>query len=118
MVIATPDGNTIEDKRVPFFVLPDFVKVPQKIEAEVFERLNPDADSLARELAPYSILDSLHFSNGGGVYLGRNEATGKSVVLKEARPFAGYTGEEDAIARLRREKEALIQLQGIGGIPG
>lgn len=117
MVIATPDGNTIEDKRVPFFVLPDFVKVPQKIEAEVFERLNPDADSLARELAPYSILDSLHFSNGGGVYLGRNEATGKSVVLKEARPFAGYTGEEDAIARLRREKEALIQLQGIGGIP-
>ena len=36
---------------------------------------------------------ALHFSNGGGVYLGRDTRTGEQIVLKEARPYAGLAAD-------------------------
>jgi hypothetical protein len=64
---------------------------------------------------PYAIESALLFSNGGGVYVGRDTRDGRSVVLKEARPHAGLTGDgADAVTRLRREHDALRRLAGIG----
>lgn len=117
VVIEGPKGTVVEDIRAPFFVLPEFVEVPKKIKKQVNERLNPDGSELEKELAPYRVLKSLHFSNGGGVYEGLDVVGNQKVVLKEARPFAGYTNDDDAITRLRNEADSLKNLQGLKGVP-
>jgi serine/threonine protein kinase len=67
---------------------------------------------------PYTIERVLHFSNGGGIYAGRDTRTGAQVVLKEGRPHAGLDGYgHDAVRRLEREHEILQRLAGIPGIP-
>ncbi|MGW4630546.1 class III lanthionine synthetase LanKC [Streptomyces rubiginosohelvolus] len=67
---------------------------------------------------PYAVEKALHFSNGGGVYLGRDTRTGEQVVLKEARPHAGLAADgADAVARLERERSALEQLAGLDCVP-
>jgi tRNA A-37 threonylcarbamoyl transferase component Bud32 len=67
---------------------------------------------------PYTVEKALHFSNGGGVYLGRDTRTGEQVVLKEARPYAGLAADgADAVARLERERTALEQLAGLDCVP-
>ena len=49
------------------------------------------------------------FSNGGGIYRGRDTRTGEAVVLKEARPHAGLDGlGDDAVRRLEREHDTLL----------
>ena len=61
----------------------------------------------------------MHFSNGGGVYLGRDPRTDTEVVLKEARPHAGLDADgADAVARLDRETRCLRRLAGVPRVPG
>ena len=117
LAIRRPDGSLTEDQRKPFFVLPDFVSVPFGIKKQVDARINP-SDEFELLFAPYSILESLHFSNAGGVYRGVNLKTGCEIVAKEARSYAGYSSFDcDAVLRLRHERSMLIRLQGIEGIP-
>ena len=117
LAIRRPDGSLTEDQRKPFFVLPDFVSVPFGIKKQVDARINP-SDEFELLFAPYSILESLHFSNAGGVYRGVNLKTGCEIVAKEARSYAGYSSSDcDAVLRLRHERSMLIRLQGIEGIP-
>lgn len=116
--IEDDEGRYLEDKRLPYFTLPDFVEVPEPISEQVYSRLNPDPTDLARGLYPFTVRDSLHFSNGGGVYLANNAETGEIAVLKEGRPYSAYTdASESAIVRLRRERKALESLQGIQAVP-
>lgn len=118
LAIQDPDGNLVEDIRSPTFVLPEFVSVPSSVAEQVHSRLHPDSTQLIEGLAPYTVQESLHFSNGGGVYVATNVIDGSKAVLKEARPHAGYTSEnEDAIARLRHERDVLQTLQGIEAVP-
>lgn len=118
LAIQDPEGNLIEDVRSPTFVLPEFVSVPDLVYKQVNARLNPDASELTRGLAPYVVQESLHFSNGGGVYTVISTLDGTKAVLKEARPYAGYTSEnEDAIARLRHERDVLCALQDVENVP-
>ncbi len=60
----------------------------------------------------------LHFSNGGGVYLGQDKRTDKQVVLKEARPHAGLdaTG-RDAVAGCRTSATSCERLAGLDVVP-
>ncbi|MEK8172984.1 hypothetical protein NKH77_40250 [Streptomyces sp. M19] len=67
---------------------------------------------------PYQVDGALHFSNGGGVYTGRDTRGGERVVLKEARPYAGLAADgADAVARLERERAALEKLAGLECVP-
>jgi serine/threonine protein kinase len=67
---------------------------------------------------PYTVERVLHFSNGGGIYLGRDSRTGERVVLKEGRPHSGLDARgDDAVSRLEREHAMLERLAGIPGIP-
>ncbi len=53
-----------------------------------------------------------------GVYVARDLRTDEQVVLKEARPHAGLAADEaDAVTRLRRERDALRRLSGLGCTP-
>ena len=113
LAIEGPDGTLIQDKRKPIFSVPEWIELPEFLAPHLAERNAGDPDAF-----PYQIKSSLHFSNGGGVYLATRKSDGKEVVLKEARPHAGLDREgADAVERLEREFEILTRLQGIKGVP-
>ncbi|GAA4103805.1 class III lanthionine synthetase LanKC [Nonomuraea soli] len=111
--IAAPDGTLVPDRRGPVFAPPPWVHLPHFLEPHLIARRATTFDGV-----PYSIDKVLHFSNGGGVYQGKDRRTGRDVVLKEARPHAGldFAG-HDAVARLSRERDALSSLAGLGAVP-
>ncbi|GGP41781.1 class III lanthionine synthetase LanKC [Saccharothrix coeruleofusca] len=113
LAIEGPDGALVPDRRKPTFSTPDWVSLPACLEPHLAARRAGDAGSF-----PYDVLSSLHFSNGGGVYLAERESDGARVVLKEARPHAGLDRDNvDAVARLVREHRVLTRLAGVPGVP-
>ncbi|MFH9605506.1 class III lanthionine synthetase LanKC (plasmid) [Streptomyces rochei] len=111
--VERPDGTLVPDLRRPVFTVPDWVELPDFLSPHVAAR---HAVGTYDDF-PYEVERVLHFSNGGGVYVGRH-TDGRSVVLKEARPHAGLDGRgRDAVTRLERERSALEELAGIPGIP-
>jgi tRNA A-37 threonylcarbamoyl transferase component Bud32 len=113
LAITKPDGTLVPDKREPKFSTPDWVELPEFLAPHLAARKGGDPSQF-----PYKVTASLHFSNGGGVYLADREADGKQVVLKEARPYAGLDRDGvGAVTRLCREHEILERLAGIPGIP-
>jgi class III lanthionine synthetase len=111
--IEDPDGDLVPDTRLPVFSPPAWLPLPSFLAPHLAARNAATVDGL-----PCHVEDVLHFSNGGGVYLARDERTGERVVLKEARPHAGLAADKsDAVARLRREHDMLRRLSGLGIAP-
>ncbi|MEU3184039.1 class III lanthionine synthetase LanKC [Streptomyces sp. NPDC006923] len=106
-------GKLVPDLRGPAFRIPDWVDPPAFLRAHLDARGATTLTDL-----PYTIEQALHFSNGGGVYIGRDSRTGEKVVLKEARPYAGLAADgADAVTRLGRERDALERLSGLRCTP-
>lgn len=113
LAMEDPDGRLVPDRREPIFRLPAWVSLPVFLEPHLAARNSVKVDSL-----PYQIERVLHFSNGGGLYAGRDFQTDAQVVLKEARPYAGLDVDgTDAVTRLRREQEILERLAGLDVVP-
>jgi serine/threonine protein kinase len=113
LAIEGPDGVLVADKRKPVFSVPEWIELPEFLAPHLAARDAGDPDAF-----PYQIKSSLHFSNGGGVYLATRKSDGKEVVLKEARPHAGLDREgRDAVARLELEYQILTKLAGVEGVP-
>ncbi len=111
--VADPQGRLVPDDRSPAFRVPSWVTPPGFLMPHLEARAAVGLGDL-----PYTVEKALHFSNGGGVYLGRDTRTGEQVVLKEARPYAGLAADgADAVARLERERTALEQLAGLDCVP-
>ncbi|TCO46656.1 class III lanthionine synthetase LanKC [Actinocrispum wychmicini] len=111
--IADPDGNLVMDRRAPVFHTPPWVTLPGFLEPHLAAR-----NAVSIENVPYTFDRPIHFSNGGGIYVGTDKRTGKEVVLKEARPHSGLDAwGHDAVRRLEREHNVLRRLAGIPGIP-
>lgn len=111
--IENEAGDLVPDVRAPVFSMPAWVKLPAFLEPHLAARNATKVDGL-----PCRVDEVLHFSNGGGVYLGTDERTGARVVLKEARPHAGLAADgSDAVTRLGREHEMLTRLAGLGIAP-
>ncbi len=112
LCIRRPDGTPEPDRRLPVFRVPDWVQVPGFIRPAIARLGGGPRDF------PYEILEALHFSNAGGVYLAKDPPSDRRVVLKEARPHAGLDPSgADAVARLRRERQILKRLAGSGIAP-
>ena len=108
--IENERGELVPDRRGATFYVPPWVILPACLAPHLAARNSASVDDL-----PYRIDRALHFSNGGGVYAGIDKATGDAVVLKEARPYAGLAlDREDAVTRLRRERDMLTLLAGTG----
>ncbi|MFE7382027.1 class III lanthionine synthetase LanKC [Streptomyces zhihengii] len=106
-------GTLVPDERGPVFRVPDWVTPP----AFLRPHLDARAAVTVRDM-PYEIVKALHFSNGGGVYEAKHRETGRRVVLKEARPWAGLAADgADAVTRLHRERTALERLAGLACTP-
>lgn len=114
-VLAIEDarGRLVPDVREPAFSLPPWVTLPGFLEPHLAARNAVTTNDL-----PYTIESVIQFSNGGGVYLGRNLSTGERVVLKEARPHAGLdAADRDAVTRLAHERDMLERLAGLDAVP-
>lgn len=113
LAIEDPEGRLVPDRRSPTFRFPEWVRLPAFLEPHLAAR-----NSVKVEGLPYRIDRALHFSNGGGLYVGQHRETGVQVVLKEGRPHAGLDMDgADATARLRREREMLERLAGLDVVP-
>ncbi|WP_455359772.1 class III lanthionine synthetase LanKC [Streptomyces sp. SYSU K21746] len=111
--VEDAQGRLVPDRRTPAFHVPEWVTLPSFLEPHLAAR---SATKLAE--LPYRIEHALHFSNGGGVYVGRDVRTDTRVVLKEARPYAGLAADgADAVTRLERERDALRRLSGLACTP-
>ncbi|MFG2760009.1 class III lanthionine synthetase LanKC [Streptomyces wuyuanensis] len=111
--VEDASGRLVPDVRGPAFHVPDWVTLPDFLRPHAEARAATTTDAV-----PYTIERALHFSNGGGVYVGRDDRTGRRVVLKEGRPHAGLAADgADAVTRLEREKDALERLAGLSCTP-
>ncbi|MFJ2744912.1 class III lanthionine synthetase LanKC [Streptomyces sp. NPDC087440] len=107
------DGVLVPDVRGPAFRMPEWIDPPGWLRPHLEARAATTVADM-----PYTIEKALHFSNGGGVYVGSDTRTGRKVVLKEGRPHAGLAADgADAVTRLRREQDALERLSGLGCTP-
>jgi serine/threonine protein kinase len=116
LAIEDANGRLVPDERGPVFAVPAWVTPPECLAPHLAARAATTLGDL-----PYRIDRALHFSNGGGVYGGvdlRPDRNHARVVLKEARPHAGLSGDgTDAVTRLRRERQALERLAGLDAVP-
>lgn len=111
--IETPDGTLVSDERIPAFSTPEWAPVPGFI-ADAIQAFADDDDLVL----PYDVQEALHFSNGGGIYKARDPHTGRSVILREARPAAGLDRDgHDAVSRLNKERLILEELAGLDFVP-
>ncbi|MGV9325706.1 class III lanthionine synthetase LanKC [Streptosporangium sandarakinum] len=113
LAIEDADGRLVPDVRGPSFSVPSWVTLPEFLEPHLAARNAVTTGGL-----PYEVESVMHFSNGGGVYLGRERRGGRRVVLKEARPHAGLDAAgRDAVARLGHERDMLERLSGLDCVP-
>ncbi|MGH3434357.1 MAG: serine/threonine protein kinase, partial [Thermocrispum sp.] len=111
--IADDTGTLVPDRRGPVFYVPPWVRLPDFLAPHLAARNSVTVDGL-----PYTIERVVHFSNGGGIYVGQDTRTGEQVVLKEGRPHAGLDAwGHDALRRVEREHDMLRRLAGIPGVP-
>ncbi len=111
-VLQSPDGSMVPDQRLPYPVIPDW-------ETPVIPVENSDRNGKTDVLhGRYRIETAISFSSSGGVYLAHDEETGKSVVVKEARPCINAAHDDyDAIELLKKEYRLLTAVADTGIAP-
>jgi predicted Ser/Thr protein kinase len=113
LALEDGEGRLVPDVRGPTFSLPGWVTLPDFLAPHLAAR-----NAVTTTGLPYEIESVLQFSNGGGVYLGRDVRTGERVVLKEGRPHAGLdVAGRDAVTRLTHERDILSRLAGLDVVP-
>ncbi|WP_117211628.1 class III lanthionine synthetase LanKC [Allorhizocola rhizosphaerae] len=111
--IADDTGTLVPDRRGPVFHLPPWVKLPGFLQPHLDARNSVKLTDIS-----YTVERALHFSNGGGIYVGRRKLDDRQVVLKEARPHSGLDARgQDAVARVEREYKIMREFAGIPGVP-
>ncbi|PWS40119.1 serine/threonine protein kinase, partial [Streptomyces sp. ZEA17I] len=108
-----PSGELVPDERGVVFRVPPWVTVPEPLRPHLAARAAAGDTTF-----PYTVTESLQFSNAGGIYRARHRETGRQVVLREARPHSGLDAVgHDAVTRLHREYRALTALAGLDCVP-
>lgn len=112
--LSAPDGSAYKEVRLPYYRLPPWVSEP--FPAEPSAGAAGDGPIGGR----YRVQKALAFSNGGGIYMGRDTVLERDVVLKEARPYTAQfrLGDEDidAFRLLEHEHAVLRKLDGVPGV--
>lgn len=109
--IKTPDGKYIEDKRVPSYVLPEFIEEPDFVK---INNVFPDKKQFSA-LDDLGITSAIHFSNSGGIYAGKFK--NNDVIIKEGRPNIGLAKDgSDGYQRVENEYKILRRLKDTAGV--
>lgn len=110
--IVGPDGKLVPDRREPKFQPPEWAVIPEFLK-ETYARYLNDAAEL-----PFVVEKSIHYSNGGGVYVGSMPGCEERIIIKEGRRYAGLDGLlRSGFDRVGHEARIMRLLEGIPGIP-
>jgi serine/threonine protein kinase len=114
--LLDPTGKIVPDERYAEFTPPAWIQDP--FPDEPAPEQESDSETLTLHNGRYEMLNSLKFSNQGGIYLALDRETDQQVVIKEARPHTAVDGAgRDSIARLHRSYEILKKLEHTGATP-
>ncbi|AUI60358.1 protein kinase [Amycolatopsis sp. BJA-103] len=106
-------GRLVPDPRGVAFTVPDFVSPPQAVLAR-----QQEVTGQVVVRSGVRATEALHLSNGGGVYRG-TDASGRRVLLKEARPFTAPFGSgSDAVELLHHEFQMLSRCRAVPEVVG
>lgn len=110
--IITPEGALVPDPREPRFQPPEWAAIPPFL-ASTYERYLKDDIEL-----PFTVDEAVHFSNGGGVYIGAVPGRAERVIIKEGRRHAGLDGLlRSGHDRVAHEAAIMRLLAGVPGVP-
>lgn len=105
--VMQAEGGYVDDERAPFFTLPDGMQDPFAIDG----REDDGAGEGTLKQGRYEVRSVITFSTSGGVYLAEDRESGRTVVIKEARPFANVSPRgTDAVWLLKKEHRLLCQV--------
>lgn len=108
-VIYNNHGEAVEDQRVPYYFVPDFVKEPKFLK----ENNNVDNDLVVSKIDEFKGISAIHFSNGGGVYSANIHD--EKIILKEGRSESGV--DRHNRDGFRRNYLEYLTLQQLNDIP-
>ena len=112
LLYEDPSGKMVEDKRHPFYALPEWVAEPFPTEPDGISE-----DHLLKD-GRYKIESVIQFSNAGGVYIAKDTHSDKKVLIKEARPLANVQiNGIDAVTQVLKEYRILEALKPYGIAP-
>ncbi|MFE1959318.1 class III lanthionine synthetase LanKC [Streptomyces sp. NPDC059479] len=129
LLVRDGNGRETEDRRGMSFVLPEGVSDPFAERTAGARRaarraVRSGSGGAGKQLSfqGYVFEEAVQFSNGGGVYKGREEATGRPVFIKEARAHSGVAPNgASAPDYLRAEWRVLQELRttapGLAPVP-
>jgi len=113
-VLIGADGQLIEDKRNPEYVLPPWAKDPFGSEELPRQHTGP----VFLNNGKYRIDHPIAFSNSGGVYVAKRVEDDQYLIIKEARPKTNWTSVDvDAPVMLAKEHRLLNKLKHTGVTP-
>ena len=104
LVLFTPDGEAIPDRRTPYFAPPPWVTDPFPSEKTEHKEIVLNGR--------FAVKKAVAFSNSGGIYIADDRHTGSEVIVKEARAHTAMDDRgNDAIKMLKKEQELLELLR-------
>lgn len=110
--IIGPDGALVPDPREPRFQPPAWASIPPFLAPTYTRYLEDDVE------LPFTVDEAVHFSNGGGVYLGSVPDRADRVIIKEGRRHAGLDGLlRSGHERVAHEAAIMRLLAGVPGVP-
>ena len=117
--LRAPNGDLVSDGRSSFFNPPAWVSDPfSSEETQIHEADTSPETTIYLKDGRYRIEEAMQFSLTGGVYKATDMDSGKTVVIKEARPHINIEAEhQDAITRLAKEHRLLTKLSETGITP-
>ncbi|GJF32090.1 serine/threonine protein kinase [Kitasatospora sp. NE20-6] len=116
-MLRTPAGGLVRDRRPAHFAPPAWA-VPPLPDPAPGPSPAPGRPAAVLLGDRYEVRSALRHSYRGGVYLATDRATGRDVVVKEARSHVGATlSGTDATDLLRHEAAVYARLAGLGIAP-
>lgn len=108
--VLSPEGHPVPDTRHGYYHVPDWVADPYG--AAPVRVIEPEGEKVTLN-GRYRVERALKHSNVGGVYLATDLRTERAVIVRERRPFTGFTGGPgDAVAQLHEEARILRVMDG------
>jgi hypothetical protein len=119
LVITGPDGNAEADADAPSYRPPSWVTNPFAAAPDP-EPPDPEPPGSGEDLVlrgRYQVHAAVAHANRGGTYLATDRETGRTVLVKEARPDVAVDEDgADARDHVRREAALLRRLAGTGRV--
>ncbi|MGC2698351.1 MAG: class III lanthionine synthetase LanKC [Candidatus Angelobacter sp.] len=115
-VLKTPDGRLVPDQRLAYPTIPAWEKPVLPLGSETSDDKKEGGPHLLH--GRYTIEKAVSFSSAGGVYFAHDNQSGKTVVVKESRPYiAANSDGYDAVELLKKEHRLLTVVADTGIAP-